>query len=74
MSDKYKDLCGLLSAIEHRRVETKRTDRQIKKLGYEMFDEQQTNIEKIRHRAKKGDRNAEAAYMALLRGRRMLPP
>jgi hypothetical protein len=38
----------------------------------EIFPEHQSNIERLRVRAARGDAKAQAAYMALLRGRRTL--
>lgn len=69
MSDKHSELCGLLATIARRRTETETAGKEIKSKVAEVFDEHSVNIEKIRSRARKGDACAQAAYMALLRGR-----
>jgi len=71
--DMREELYGLLARIERRQAEAKEKKTEIETTMNDAFDAQQTNIEKIRGKAKNGDANAQAAYMALLRGRRMLP-
>jgi hypothetical protein len=73
MNDIQGELHGLLAKILHRKNETTQADKEIEARANEVFNDQQMNIEKFRTKAMHGDPKAQAAYMSLLRGRKVLP-
>jgi DNA repair protein RadC len=64
-----KELLNLMVRIAHRKAEAEEARQKLAQAADAMFDEHQANIEKLRLLAARGDQKAQAAYMALLRGR-----
>lgn len=73
MNDLHEDLYELLAKISYRKNETTQMSRDIQAFANHVFNEQQVNIEKLQTKAARGDPKAQAAYMGLLRGRKILP-
>ena len=72
MSDIQGELQGLLAKILYRKNETMQTGKEIEACANRVFNEHQVNIEKVKMKATRGDPKAQAAYMGLLRGRKIL--
>jgi len=68
--DRREELYGLLARIGRRRTEAEAKGKEIEAATGEVFDDNQANVEILRRKAQGGDAAAEAAYMALLRGRK----
>jgi vacuolar-type H+-ATPase subunit H len=69
MSDGKKDLLKIMARINDLRTQALVARERIKESADDVFADQQTNIEMLRTKAAKGDEKAQAAYLALLRGR-----
>lgn len=68
--DMREELYGLLARIGRRRDEAAAKRDEIGAAMGAVFDDNQANVEILRRKAQGGDGAAEAAYMALLRGRK----
>lgn len=68
--DRREELYGLLARIGRRRAEAESKGKEIGAAMEAVFDDNQANVEILRRKAQGGDEAAEAAYMALLRGRK----
>jgi vacuolar-type H+-ATPase subunit H len=72
MSDGKKDLLKIMARINDLRTQALVARERIKESADDIFADQQTNIEMLRTKAAQGDEKAQAAYLALLRGRARL--
>ena len=72
MKDRREELYRLLARAGRRHEEAEATRDSIDAATNHVFDENQANVEILRRKAQGGNAAAEAAYRALLRGRRAI--
>ena len=72
MSGAEKDLTELLARIAHRRTDAEEECKLLGQTAVDVFDMNQSELEKLRLKAARGDAKAQAAYLAVVRGRKAL--